>query len=185
MVKTWIKHILGGDISSFSHLVKKYEKDIFYYFFRMTKNYDDSRDLSQETFLRAYKYLKTYNEKYAFSTWIFKIAHNCLNDFWKRKGKNDLSVERMEEEYHYEPSSDENVSETVERNDLKYQIKKALLSLPALYKEIMILRVIEEKSYEEICEITSISLSNVKIRIHRARKAMRKILEEYRKDEER
>jgi len=178
-MKRIIGKIIEGNASYFRHIVKKYEKDIFYYFFRMTKNYDDSNDLSQEVFLRAYKYLSTYNDKYTFSTWLFRIAHNCLIDHWKKRNKGAISIEKLKDKYHYELTNGEKVSEKAEWNELKKQVKKAIFSLPSSFREVMILRVIEEKSYEEISDITGASMSSVKVRIHRARKAIKNILKEY------
>lgn len=178
-LKNWIMGVIQGDKSQFRYLVLEFEKKIFYYFLRMTRDYEDARDLTQNTFLRAFNYIKSYNLDYSFQSWLYSIAHNQLKDWWLRKKKDTFSIEEMEEKFFVKFSSDEEVLQTLSDKSLNEKVREAVNGLPDLYREIMLLLLVENQSYDEIAAVTELPLNTVKIRIHRARKLLRKVLEKW------
>jgi len=172
-----------GDEKSLEQLLGKYKIAVHNLVYRMVKDKQEAEDLTQETFIKAFKSLPSFNEEYAFSTWIFKIAtNNCIDFFRKRKLKTyslDKPIQYKTSEFQQDhPDPDLNAEKTIlarERNEL---ITQAINSLPSKYYEAIELRHRQEKSYEEISEMLNLPLGTVKARIFRAREMLNKALKE-------
>ena len=157
-----------GDVAAFSALVARYQDRIFRFLVRLTRSQDDAMELTQETFLSAYQALARWRPDARFTTWLFRIARNQAFD-WLRRRKlvefvaledgQDLGIEDPA------PTPDAAL-ETVQRF---HGLERALARLPTEHREILLLREIEEMSYEDIAEVLDISLGTVKSRIARAR----------------
>lgn len=165
--KEIIKEIISGKKELYEVLVKEYQQNIYNLAWRMTGNIEDAKDLTQETFMKAYLYLKSYNSKFKFQSWLYKITTNLCRDFKKKYSNEfkDLSITN---------------SSNKEVNLLKSEIYQTILELPREYKEIIILRHIQGLSYEEISDILNISLGTVKSRIYRAREIFKKFFQKER-----
>ncbi|MDD5089355.1 MAG: sigma-70 family RNA polymerase sigma factor [Candidatus Wallbacteria bacterium] len=174
-----ISAVLRGETKEFRYIVQEFEKRVFYYFLRMTRDYDEARDLTQNTFIRAYRYIRSYDCSRSFSGWLFSIAHNQLKDLWARKSRDACSLEELEEKYFQRFATDERVVERLEEKNLQEKVRESVLALPELYREVMLLLLIENSTYEEISGITGLPLNTVKIRIHRARKLLKSVLEKW------
>lgn len=131
--------------------------------------------------MKAFASLASYRSEYRFSTWLYKIAANCSIDHLRKKRVNALSLDRhletedgeMEMEvadYSYHPGID------LERKEQRFSIEEAIKSLPDNYREVILLRHRDDKSYEEIAELLSIPVGTVKARIFRARELLKKKL---------
>lgn len=169
-----------GNIESFEKLVKKYERFVVSCVYPIVKNTEDTKDISQETFLKAYKSLSTFKGESEFSTWLYKIAKNCALDFVRKQKIGTLSTDTSGDEADgfdipdlSEKSSPEKSLLSKEKNEVLYD---AILSLSDEHREIIILRDINGYSYEQISQMLSIEQGTVKSRIFRARESLRKIL---------
>ena len=173
--KELIRKAKQGDMLAFEELVLQHEKMIYNLAFRMMNHSEDARDISQEVFLKAYRSLSNFDERSAFSTWLYRITHNtCIDEMRKRKGKQNYSLE--EELENEEGSVQRQVAddgdtpeEKLLREEQKSEIVQALNTLSEEHKAAIILRDVKGMSYEEIAEILEISLGTVKSRISRAR----------------
>ena len=149
----------------------------------MVKNIHEAEDLTQEAFIKAFNSLRSFNEDYAFSTWLYKIAtNNCIDFFRKRKLQTyslDKPVKYKDSELKHElPDPELNPEKNIiarERSDI---IQDAIKTLPEKYYTAIILRHRREKSYEEIAEILNLPLGTVKARIFRAREMLNKALKD-------
>jgi len=176
-----IKKAIEGDQKSYEALVKRYQRGLYNMVYQMVKNREETEDLVQETFIKAFKALESYNDHYAFSTWLYKIAYNnCIDSIRKRKLKTyplDKPIRTNEGEVKQEIKDD---SASPEKEFLfaerSKQIQQSIDSLPPRYKRVIELRHRHEKSYEEIAEILKIPLGTVKARIFRAREMLKKKL---------
>ena len=165
-----------GDEAAFSEIIKRYQKPITNYIFRMLNDYEEAVDLSQETFVRVYFAIERYSSEYAFSTYIYRIATNlAISEIRKRKRRKLLSLTGLfqsedSEEIDFE-IPDEKILPDDELLDeeRKKIITNAILTLPEKYRASIILRDVQEKSYEEISQILELSLGTTKSRISRAR----------------
>lgn len=181
-----IKKILNGNTDLFAILEKKYSRIISSLIRRMVKDEDDVSDLTQETLIKAYKALHTFQFNYSFSSWLFKIASNTTIDFLRKKRFNMTPL------YKKEKNSEE--EEIIEIKDLSYTpdsnlvthekrelLLKAISELPKNYKEIIKLRHGEDMDYAEIAERLNLPLGTVKAHLFRARKILYEKLKKHQK----
>jgi RNA polymerase sigma-70 factor (ECF subfamily) len=179
-----IEKILAGHPEDFASLVDRYKKRLFNYIYRMISHYDTALELTQDVFLKAYASLDKYDPSYRFSTWIFRIATNTAIDHLRKSRGYHTSIDQPlkynDEESLYIQLRDpgDTPQETLEQRETTTVIEKAIARLPEKYKQLIILRHVNDCSYGEISEITGLPLGTVKNRIFRAREALRLILEE-------
>ncbi|MGB9907513.1 MAG: RNA polymerase sigma factor [Candidatus Saccharicenans sp.] len=180
--RTLVRRSLRGERSAFEMLVRKYQQPVFNYFGRLLQERELSLDLTQEVFLRAYAALHTYQEKYKFSTWLFRIASNLLIDHWRKKKlplvSIDLNPEEEEQRPLQLPDREPAVAESYERKELLEKLEQAIAQLPESLRELFVLRHMNDFSYEEIADIKHLPLGTVKNRVFQAREWLRARLEE-------
>jgi RNA polymerase sigma-70 factor, ECF subfamily len=177
---------IKGDRTSFSRLVLKYRDRILALCTRMLGSADEGEDAAQDTFIKAYGSLEQFRSEAQFSTWIYRIAVNtCRNyqrSWWSRLFRNARKIDRTDESDDDTPRSVELgdtsmlPSKELERKQLAGRLQAALLKLPLIHRELIILRDIDERSYEEIALISGITLGTVKSRLARARSTLQKEL---------
>ena len=177
--KDLIRRAKQGDMLAFEELILQHEKIVYNVALRMMNHSEDARDISQEVFLKAYRNLANFDERSAFSTWLYRITHNtCIDEMRKRKGKQNYS---LEEELENEDGSmqrqianeGDTPEESLLREEQKSEILQALDTLSEEHKAAIILRDVKGLSYEEISEILELSLGTVKSRISRARNQLK------------
>ena len=161
---------------SFEELVRRYQRPISAYVYRMVGDYDIALDLTQEIFIKIYASLARYRPEFKFSTWIYKIAHNAAVDHLRRTSTREQSLmigtdgDQFDMPIESGRLSPEQESEQRER---RIEIETVVRALPANYRELVILRHSQDLSYEEIVEVTGLPLGTVKNRLFRAREMMR------------
>lgn len=174
-----IRKAKRGDMHAFEELILKHEKIVYNLALRMMNHSEDAKDISQEVFLKAYRSLCNFDERSAFSTWLYRITHNtCIDEMRKRKGKQNYS---LEEELENEAGSmqrqiadeGDTPEESLLREEQKSEILQALDNLSAEHKAAIVLRDVKGLSYEEIAEILEVSLGTVKSRISRGRNQLK------------
>jgi RNA polymerase sigma-70 factor (ECF subfamily) len=173
-----VTRALRGRDDGFEELVRRYQRPIVSYVYRMTGDYDAALDLTQEVFIKVYNSLARYRPEYKFSTWIYRIAHNAAVDHLRRRPSRpqalDLPARNGGEIYERPVASDAPSPEQLsERAELRAEIEDVIQQLPAGYRELIVLRHAHDLSYDEIAEVTGLPLGTVKNRIFRAREAMR------------
>jgi RNA polymerase sigma-70 factor (ECF subfamily) len=167
---------VSGVEGSFEELVRRYQRPISAYVYRMVGNYESALDLTQEIFIKVYSSLRRYREEFKFSTWIYKIAHNSAVDHLRRNATREQSLvvgpegdqfDLPVESTHLTPEQES------ERKERRGEIESVVRTLPANYRELIILRHSQDLSYEEIVDVTGLPLGTVKNRLFRAREMMR------------
>lgn len=178
---TAIERVRSGDQAAFSILVDSYKDLVYTICLRMLGDGEDAADASQEVFLKAYRSLGSFQERSKFSTWIYRIAYNhCISVIRKRVKVIDLVDEREEGD---DMLNDPDALDQMSRKERSVYLQMALEALPETDAVIVTLFYYEEKSLEEITEVTGLSSGNVRIRLHRSRKKMMKVLNEKLKSE--
>ena len=174
-----VQTAVAGREASFEELVRRYQRPIAAYVYRMVGDYDAALDLTQEVFIKVYNSLARYRSEFKFSTWIYKIAHNAAIDHLRRHAVREQTLtgsvegERREVAIESRRLTPEQESERKERRS---EIESVVQLLQASYRELIILRHSYDLSYDEIAEVTGLPLGTVKNRLFRARETMRDLL---------
>lgn len=166
----------NGLEGGFEELVRRYQRPISAYVYRMVSDYESALDLTQEIFIKIYGSLSRYRPEFKFSTWIYKIAHNAAIDHLRRNAGRERSLINGTESDNYDlPIESEGLSpeQQSEREEQRVEIEAVVRSLPTAYRELIILRHSQDLTYEEIVEVTGLPLGTVKNRLFRARDMMR------------
>ncbi len=177
-----IAAILAGETQRYHELIRPHERSVYMMALSFMKNEADAEDVAQEAFIKAFRNLSTFRGDAKFSTWLISITLNEARSRLRRQ-----SVVRMQSLD--EPPDEEGAvspallrdwreipSEAVERQEVRMLIKKALETLPEIYRQVFLLRDVEELDVNETAQALNISISNVKVRLHRARMMLQKEL---------
>lgn len=159
------------DPAAFADLVRRHQDVLFNYLYRMTGNREDAEDLCQETFVRIYRALPRFREGAPFRPWMFKIATNlAINHFNARKPASQLADEVPSTSPFNSPELMAELRET------QRDLRKALLELSEPYRAILLLRHLNELSYQDIADTLDVPIGTAKVRLHRARKLLQEKL---------
>ncbi len=176
-----VSRILEGDRDRFTELVKRYEKRVVNYVYRITHRYEEAHDLAQEIFVKVFVALDRYDPKYQFSTWLFRIAQNTAIDALRKKSVVEVPIAKpaTEEDTKDREFADTGVSpyRALKNKQLAGAIDRAVLELPPDYRELIQLRHFAELSYEEIASMKRLPLGTVKNKLFRARNMLKETLE--------
>jgi RNA polymerase sigma factor (sigma-70 family) len=184
-----IARALNGDQKAYQLLAERHRPSVYHIVYKIVRDRETAKDLVQETFMKAFASLASYRSDYRFSTWLYKIAANCSIDHLRKKRIHALSLERHLDDdsgrreievadYSYHPGRD------LERKEQRFSIEEAIESLPPKYREVIIYRHKDDKSYEEIADLLNMPIGTVKARIFRARELLKKKLKTYVRPEE-
>ncbi len=175
-----------GEEEAFGVLVGRYRNPLTNYLYRMLNDYEEAVDLAQESFVRVYFAIDRYHDKYAFSTYIYRIATNlAISEIRKRKRRKLYSLTGLfqfdgNEDKEFQPQDEKALPEddTITA-ELREVIEKAILALPEKYRIPIILREIQELTYEEVADVMGLGLGTTKSRISRGRGLLKEKLGQY------
>jgi RNA polymerase sigma-70 factor (ECF subfamily) len=179
-----VRKAQSGDMQAFDQLVSKHRGKIYAMTLNMVKNDADAWDLSQEAFIKAWRALPKFEARAKFSTWLFRISHNVVYD-WMRKrrieGDGELDDEifdagRIDPRAHTTPHQHDRPDKAMERDELRHQLNDAIGKLSPDHREVILLREVQGLDYKEIAEATGNSMGTIMSRLHYARKKLRSYL---------
>jgi RNA polymerase sigma-70 factor, ECF subfamily len=183
----FVARLVARDEGAFNELVITYQRRVFALVFRMLGRRDEAEDLAQEVFVQVFKAIDQFRGDSKLSTWIYRIAVNlCKNrtKYLSRRHANDQDdVDAMADRLPFSAAKGVSVGgisrpdELVEGMQLEVVVKRAIAQIEPEFREVLILRDVEDMSYEEIAEVTGLADGTVKSRIHRARAQLRAIVE--------
>lgn len=173
----YIEAVRKGNVAAFSVLVERYQNMVFSLALKLLKKTEEAEEMAQDTFVKAYQKLDTYEGKSKFSTWLYSITYNaCISELRKRRIQfSSLEDQRISDQD--EMRMHDYFSETKKEDQEKY-LNIALGKLPEDDQVLVTLYYYENQSMDEISVITGLTVSNIKIKIHRARKRMYSLLHE-------
>ncbi len=180
-----ISRILGGEIDMFHELIRPYERMVYSTVFAMVKNEAEAEDGAQDTMISAFRHLKSFRGDSKFSTWLVTIA---MNEGRKRLRKaKAVGVESLDDTEEHEGDFTPAVlmdwreipSVALEKKEIREKVRAAVQELPQIYKEVVVLRDLEELNQEETAAVLGIPITLVKVRLHRGRIMMQKKLVPY------
>lgn len=176
-----IRRCKRGEEDAFREILERYRGPIYNLCYRMSRNAEDARDLGQEVFIKVFSLLDRFDEDYAFSSWLFRIATNHCIDHLRRNRLRFLSLDGATgqdgQEYEFQlPSDLPEPDQVLQRKEALERLEEVIGELPPHYKAITLLRHDQQLSYEEIADVLSLPLGTVKARIHRARNLVQQML---------
>lgn len=172
---------LKGNDAAYKRLMKKYHDAIYSFIYRMVHDKHQVEDLTQEAFIKAFGSLASFNDEFAFSTWLYKIATNNSIDYIRKRKLQTYSIDKPIEsadgDYAFElPDEEAETDQDMISDQRAKLLNNAINRLPAKYRRVIHLRHVEERSYEEIAQELRLPIGTVKAHIFRAREMLYKAL---------
>ena len=169
---------LAGDGAAFGALVGRWERKIHGAIYRILGSEDEARDLTQESFLKAYRGLRSFKREARFSSWLYQIALNlCRDRMRRRRGRTLVSLDELDERATGYLAAPPNALELVEARDVCRAVAAAVADLPREQREVIVLKEYQELTFVEIAEILDVPISTVKTRLYRGLGQLRQSLE--------
>ena len=175
-----VKGCLAGDRSAWESIVQQHHRRIYNLAYRYTGRFDEAEDLTQEIFFKVYRSLKAFRPQSAsLVNWIVRVGRNHIVDHYRKLKRERASTESLQTDYdkaEENPARSPNPAEDLEQREVFERVHRALLKVPDDLREAVILRDLEEFTYEEIAGLLELPLGTVKSRINRGRIELAKIL---------
>lgn len=166
----YVKLVKAGDYNAFAHIVRRYQKMLFSIVCKIVPNEADAEDITQEVFIKVFKSLDRFREESKFSTWLYQVAYNTAISEVRKKKKEFLSTDD-----HLANVPDEDIADTVDEISTEEQLTmldEVINKLPPDDAMLISLYYLDNQSMQDIAQITSLSVSNVKVKLFRIRKIM-------------
>ena len=178
----YIEAVRKGNVQAFTFLVERYQGMVYTLALKLMKKAEEAEEIAQDTFIKAFQKIDSYEGKSKFSTWLYSITYNaCISELRKRRiefrSLDDRQVSEQDEQRMYDYYRE------AKKEDQEKYLNLALEKLPEDDQVLVTLYYYENQSMDEISLITGLTVSNIKVKIHRARKRMFILLEEMLKEE--
>lgn len=172
--KGWVEAARAGNHEAFRQLMDRHQDRVFGIALRLMRDREEALEAAQDTFLKAFRGLERFEQRSRFSTWLYRIAVNvCYDRLGRRRRPGEVGLEELIEKG-IEPPAGPNwdAGDSIEAIQGESELERALAGLDELYRLPFVLRQIEERSYDEIAAILGITVTNAKVRVHRAREML-------------
>ncbi len=167
----------GGDQDAFSQLVQRYQRRVFNLVLRMLQDYDEASETTQEAFLAAWQGLPGFRGEARFSTWLYRIAYNCaLKQLEVRKRDRNLQ-QALQAEQALQSTGEAQKTAHIEALDSHELVHEQLAQLPAKYRIVLVLRHLQDMTYEEMAEVLTMPIGTIKTHLFRARNLLKERLQ--------
>jgi RNA polymerase sigma-70 factor, ECF subfamily len=164
----------NGDQEAFAQLVQRYQRRVFNLVYRMLQQYEEATEITQETFLAAWQGLPSFRGDARFPTWLYRIAYNCsLKQLELRKRDRALQVALEAEKTLEDANNEQRENAELEARDRQVLVQEHLSHLPAKYRIVLILRHLQDMTYEEMAEILTMPIGTIKTHLFRARNLLK------------
>ncbi len=169
-----------GDQDAFAQLVQRYQRRIFNLVFRILQQYDEATEITQETFLAAWQGLPSFRGDARFPTWLYRIAYNCSLKQLEHRRRDRALQEAIQAEQVLQHVDDSMRADTeLEAHDRQTMIQEQISNLPAKYRIVLVLRHLQEMTYEEMAEALTMPIGTIKTHLFRARNLLKERLEAF------
>jgi len=168
----------NGDQEAFAQLVQRYQRLIFNLVYRMLQQYEETTEITQETFLAAWQGLPSFRGDARFSTWLYRIAYNCsLKQLELRKRDRALQIALEAEKTLENTNAEQRQNAELDARDRQILVQEHLSHLPTKYRIVLILRHLQDMTYEEMAEILTMPIGTIKTHLFRARNLLKERLQ--------
>jgi RNA polymerase sigma-70 factor, ECF subfamily len=173
---TLVKASQAGDQDAFALLVQRHQRRVFSLVFRMLQQYEEANEVTQDAFLAAWQGLPAFRGDARFSTWLYRIAYNCVLKQLEQR-KRDVALQTAMQAEQVE--DDDSVDTELEVRDRQAFVREHISNLPAKYRIVLVLRHLQELTYEEMAEILTMPIGTIKTHLFRARNLLKERLEAF------
>lgn len=174
-----IQQVLKGNTNAFKTLVDKYQNYVFTICMRVLKNREEAEEAAQDTFVKVFKTLRSYQQQAKFSTWLYTVTYRTAIDKSRLKKQDTQSIDAAEDFLQIVDKLSPSPAHQVQEKDLKEVLEKIIQQLPPIEANLITLFYLHEKTVSEISAITQLSKSNIKVKLFRLRAVLRKKLSHY------
>jgi RNA polymerase sigma-70 factor, ECF subfamily len=172
-----LEKLCQGDQPSWESLIGAHQDRMLNYLYHLEGSYEDALDLCQETFFRAWKGIKTFKTGEELLPWLYTIARNVQIEKHRRKQHQQFSLDEALEDHGYEPAvAVESPQRNAESNQSAERVREALLELPEEYRTAVVLRFMDDLSYEEIAGVQGVAIGTAKSRVFRGKELLERAL---------
>jgi len=181
-LKRWVGKAKRGDVASYQEIYESFSRKVLNFIYRMVNSPEEAEDLTQETFVTVFQKLGTLKDNGKFEPWLFRIARNLVYQKYRSRSPASVSIDELDEDGHMVTQLVEtrkNPDETFQTGELEDVVRDVIAGLPDKYREVFVLSVLQQLSYQQIAEIVGRSLPSIKTDIHRARLEVRDRVKEY------
>ncbi|WP_084658801.1 RNA polymerase sigma factor [Thermogemmatispora onikobensis] len=174
-----VKASQRGDREAFALLVQRYQRRIFNMILRMLQDYEEACEITQEAFLAAWQGLPTFRGEARFPTWLYRIAYNCCLRQLEQRRRDKALQNAMQEQQLLDEAGDQRrqAESTLEARDRLALVREQLEALPTKYRIVLVLRHLQEMTYEEMAEILMMPIGTIKTHLFRARNLLKERLQ--------
>ncbi len=174
----------SGDQDAFVLLVQRHQHRVFNLVYRMLQQYDEANEVTQETFLAAWQGLPSFRGDARFSTWLYRIAYNCcMKQLEQHKRDQALQTAIQAEQRLEDADSGTRVDTEIDAHDRQILVREQLSTLPTKYRLVLVLRHLQEKTYEEMAEILAMPIGTIKTHLFRARNLLKERLQAFEQEQ--
>ncbi|GGR59617.1 RNA polymerase sigma factor [Deinococcus seoulensis] len=172
-----LARLTAGEEAAWFEFVQEYEGRMYGYLYRLEGNSEDALDLTQEVFYRAWRSIRTFRPGERVLPWLYQVARNTQIESHRRKQLQRFSLEQAREDVGFEVTSEKRSPvQAAESADAQDRVQRALLRLPPEYREAVVLRFVEDLSYDEIAQVQGVALGTAKSRVFRAKEQLAELL---------
>ena len=167
-----MREVSGDNLDALVPLFDRYQKPLYNFFLRLSSDPDASDDLVQNLFMRIMKYRKSFKSDHSFRTWIYQMGRNLYYDHYRKEVKVRSDFTRMEA---LEDRPDHEGDAALQIEEKEERLRRAIEQLPQDKREVLVMSKFQGMKYEEIARITNSTVSNIKVKVHRATNSLREI----------
>ncbi len=170
----------NGNQDAFALLVQRHQHRVFNLVYRMLQHYDEANEVTQETFLAAWQGLPSFRGDARFSTWLHRIAYNCcLKQLEQHKRDKALQTAIQAEQILEDADSETRADTDIDAHERQTLVREQLATLPTKYRLVLVLRHLQEKTYEEMADILAMPIGTIKTHLFRARNLLKERLQAF------
>jgi len=170
----------SGNQDAFAQLVQRHQHRVFNLVYRMLQDYDEANEVTQETFLAAWQGLPSFRGDARFSTWLYRITYNCcLKQLEQHKRDKALQTAMQAEQILEDADSETRADTDIDAHERQTLVREQLSTLPTKYRLVLVLRHLQEKTYEEMAEILAMPIGTIKTHLFRARNLLKERLQAF------
>jgi len=171
-----VKSCLQGDMGSFGELVRRYQKQVYSLAYRLTNDAEEAMDLSQEVFLKIYQVLERYDDSRPFFPWMYKVASNVCYSLLRKRPQESVPLEKVIEFTPLIPKIESQPEDYYESREIQQLVQRAIAELPEKYRVPLVLRFLEDLTYQQIAEVMELPVSTIETRLYRGKALLQKRL---------